>query len=293
VKDFEQLVLLPAWQEYARGRTPSPCLLCNEHVKFGLLASWADRLGIRRVATGHYARIQPDEQGHPTLLRGCDSGKDQSYFLAGLSRDQLGRALFPVGHMRKPEVRELARAHALPTAETAESQDACLVEPGQSFSGMLRRRFHAEATPGEIVDEQGHVLGRHEGIHTFTVGQRKGLPAGAPARRWVKSIFADSGAVLVTDRVEALTATRFWAKELNWLDGPLPKSALHCSVQVRYRHSSEFATVEAEPDGALAVTLARPVKAVSPGQAAVFYQGDRVLGRGWIDRARAPVTASR
>jgi tRNA-specific 2-thiouridylase len=282
VKDFEELVLRPAWQEYAGGRTPSPCLLCNERVKFGLLLDWAGRLGIDRVATGHYARMERDEGGKPALLRGCDAGKDQSYFLAGLSLAQLERAIFPVGHLRKPEVRELARRHGLPTAETPESQDACLVGPGESFAEMLRRRFDAPARPGEIVDEAGCVVGEHAGIHVFTIGQRKRLPAGAIARRWVKAISPETGQVTVTSDPSEILGTGFVAKDVNWLRGDAPAGPLACSVQIRYRHASEPATVLPLGDGNLAVTLARPVKAITPGQAAVFYDGDRVLGRGWI-----------
>jgi tRNA-specific 2-thiouridylase len=285
VKDFEQMVLLPAWREYAGGRTPSPCLLCNEHVKFGLLLDWAERLGVPRVATGHYARLEKDEAGQPMLLRGRDTDKDQSYFLAGLSRGQLARAVFPVGHLRKPEVRALAKRHDLPTAETPESQDACLVEPGQSFSEMLRKRFVAPAKTGAIVDDDGHVVGQHAGIHVFTIGQRKGLPAGAASRRWVKSISPETGQVTVTGNVADLVGTEFVAKKVNWLAGALPAATLPCAVQVRYRHASEPATVEAQADGDLRVTLAKPVKAITPGQAAVFYDGDRTLGRGWIARA--------
>ncbi len=282
VKDFSELVLAPAWGEYAAGRTPSPCLLCNERVKFGILLSWAERLGIPKVATGHYARLEPDVTGKPRLLRGKDSGKDQSYFLAGLSLAQLERAYFPVGHLCKPEVRALAKTHALPSAETPESQDACLVEPGQSFSEMLRKRFGASARPGHIVDEDGEVVGPHEGTHLYTIGQRKGLPAGAAARRWVKSISPETGQVTVTSRPEELVGTRFVAKDLNWLGGEWPSQPLACSVQIRYRHAPEPATVVGQPDGSLSVTLTKPLKAITPGQAAVFYDGDRTLGRGWI-----------
>jgi tRNA-specific 2-thiouridylase len=282
VKDFEQLVLLPAWQEYASGRTPSPCLHCNERVKFGLLLDWAARLGIPRVATGHYARLEKDDAGKPMLLRGCDTGKDQSYFLAGLSLDQLGRAVFPVGHLRKPEVRALAKAHGLPTAETPESQDACLVAPGESYPEMLRKHFDAPARAGEIVDEAGQVVGQHDGFHLFTIGQRKGLPAGAAARRWVKAISPEIGQVTVTSSAGELVDTEFVAKQVNWLAGELPAQPLACSVQVRYRHASEPATIVVRPDGSLHVTLKTPVKAITPGQAAVFYDGERTLGRGWI-----------
>jgi tRNA-specific 2-thiouridylase len=282
VRDFESLVLSPAWQDYAAGRTPSPCLLCNERVKFGLLLDWASRLGIERVATGHYARRERDEAGRPALLRGADAGKDQSYFLAGLSPAQLERAVFPVGHLRKPEVRALAKQYGLPTAETPESQDACLVAPGESFSEMLRARFAVPARPGAIVDEQGEVVGEHAGIHVFTIGQRKGLPAGAAARRWVKAIAAESGQITVTSDPGAILGTAFVARDVSWLAGELPAVSLPCSVQVRYRHASEPARVRARGDGSVEVRLERPVKAITPGQAAVFYAGERVLGRGWI-----------
>jgi tRNA-uridine 2-sulfurtransferase len=283
VKDFSDLVLAPAWQEYAIGRTPSPCLLCNERVKFGILLAWAERLGIPRVATGHYARLQPGVGGRLALLRGRDGAKDQSYFLAGLSPEQLERAVFPVGHLCKPEVRALAKQLALPSADTPESQDACLVDPGQSFAEMLRRRFDAPVLPGQIVDETGNLVGHHQGIHAFTIGQRKGLPAGATARRWVRSISPATGLVTVTSRADELVGSEFVASRVSWLDGDLPVQDLPCSVQVRYRHPSEPATVVAQGDGRLHVILHRPVKAITPGQAAVFYDGDRALGRGWIE----------
>ncbi len=282
VKDFEQLVLFPAWQEYASGRTPSPCLHCNERVKFGLLLDWAARLGIPRVATGHYARLEKSETGKTVLLRGRDANKDQSYFLAGLSLDQLDRAVFPVGHLRKPEVREAAKSLGLPTAETPESQDACLVAPGESYSEMLRKHFDAPVRAGQIVDGTGQVVGQHGGIHVFTIGQRKGLPGGAAARRWVKAISPETGQVTVTSDVCELVDSEFVVKQVNWLAGDLPVEPLACSVQVRYRHASEPATITTQPDGTLRVTLKEPVKAITPGQAAVFYDGERTLGRGWI-----------
>jgi tRNA-specific 2-thiouridylase len=288
VKDFSDLVLTPAWQEYAHGRTPSPCLLCNERVKFGILLAWAERLGIARVATGHYACLERDAAGKPVLLRGRDRAKDQSYFLAGLSSGQLDRALFPVGRLCKPEVRALARSHGLPSAETPESQDACLVEPGQSFAEMLRGRFQAPARAGHIVDESGQLVGQHAGIHAFTVGQRKGLPPGATTRRWVKSISPETGRVTVTSRTDELLGAEFVAKQVNWLDGELPVQERSCSVQIRYRHADKPATVVADADGSLRVTLKKPARAITPGQAAVFYDGERALGRGWIDLGPSP-----
>ena len=190
-----------------------------------------------------------------------------------------------MGHLRKPEVRALAKQHGLLTAETPESQDACLVAPGESFAEMLRQRFAAPARPGTIVDEAGQVVGQHRGIHVFTIGQRKGLPAGAAARRWVKAIAADTGQVTVTSNPSEILGTRFVARDMNWLAGSLPAAPLACSVQVRYRHASEAATVETQADRSLVVTLDQPVKAVTPGQAVVFYDGDCVLGRGWIAAA--------
>jgi tRNA-specific 2-thiouridylase len=273
------------WPGVWASRTPSPCLWCNERVKFGLLLEWAAGLGIARVATGHYARVERDAQGRPALLRGCDVAKDQSYFLAGLAPAQLERALFPVGCLRKPEVRALAQRHGLPTAETPESQDACLVAPGESFAEMLRGRFAAPARPGQIVDDDGRVVGQHAGIHLFTIGQRKGLPAGATARRWVRAISAETGQVTVTSDPGKILGTELLARDVSWFPGELPAQWLACSVQVRYRHAGEPARVRKLGDGVLAVTLDRPAKAITPGQAAVFYDGDRVLGRGWIATA--------
>jgi tRNA-specific 2-thiouridylase len=148
---------------------------------------------------------------------------------------------------------------------------------------MLRKRFDGAARAGQIVDETGQLVGQHDGFHVYTIGQRKGLPAGATARRWVKAISPETGQVTVTSRAEELVGTEFLAKDLNWLDGDLPSQALACSVQIRYRHPSAPATVVAQADGSLRVTLEKPVKAITPGQAAVFYDGDRTLGRGWIE----------
>jgi tRNA-specific 2-thiouridylase len=282
VHDFETLVLGPAWREYAAGRTPSPCLLCNERVKFGVLLDWAERLGIARVATGHYARLVSEADGRAVLLRGSDTAKDQSYFLAGLAPAQLGRALFPVGHLRKPEVRALAQRQGLPTAETPESQDACLVAPGESFAEMLRQRFAAPAKPGQIVDDDGRLVAEHAGVHLFTIGQRKGLPAGATARRWVRAISAETGQVTVTSDPAKILGAELVARDVSWTAGELPAEWLLCAVQVRYRHASEPARVRTLGDANLAVMLERPARAITPGQAAVFYDGDRVLGRGWI-----------
>jgi tRNA-specific 2-thiouridylase len=282
VAGFEREVLRPAWDEYARGRTPSPCLLCNERIKFGALLAWSRRLGASLLATGHYARVDRAAAQGPALLRGRDPHKDQSYFLAGLDRDQLSAIAFPVGHLDKRAVRELAGALGLSTAETHDSQDACLVGPGQSFAEMLRERFAGESRPGPVVDETGRVLGRHSGIHRFTVGQRKGIRVPSTGRRWVKALRTEDFAVVVTDDEGALSSDRLVATELNWLGEGAAGGGLECQVQVRYRHAAERASISVRPSGAVDVAFEHPVRAIAPGQAAVFYDGDRVLGRGWI-----------
>jgi tRNA-uridine 2-sulfurtransferase len=286
VSEFEEQVLRPAWNDYAQARTPSPCLLCNERIKFGVLLSWARQLGAPRVATGHYARITLGPRGEPSLLRGKDPDKDQSYFLAGLQADQLRSVLFPIGHLHKQEVRGLARSLGLPSADTRESQDACLVGLDQSFAEMLRERFHAESRPGPIVDEDGRVLGQHRGIHRYTVGQRRGLGISSTGRCWVKAVCPNTAAVIITHDERALLASRLEAKGMNWIgtrepDG-LPSS---CQVQIRYRHAPAIARLEIRGEDSLGVVFEKPVRAITPGQAAVFYDGARVLGRGWIQAA--------
>ncbi len=288
VRDFAAEVLRPAWDEYALGRTPSPCLPCNERIKFGLLADFGAKIGIPLLATGHYARLGLDPQGRPTLLRGVDSDKDQSYFLAGLSLAQLAHLRFPLGDLRKPEVRQRARQAGLGNADAAESQDACLVARGQSFSAMLCARFGGEPRHGPVVDEAGNVLGEHPGIHHFTVGQRKGLPIRSTQRHWVKAIHAASATVVVTADEAALLQSRFTVHDLNWLAGPLSDRPLRCATQVRYRHRAVPALIERIDATGARVTLEVPVAAVTPGQAAVFYDGARVLGRGWIDSPPDP-----
>lgn len=282
VEAFAAHVLRPAWDEYAAGRTPSPCLLCNERIKFGMLLEWARGVGAESLATGHYARLAADAGGTPQLLRGLDPGKDQAYFLAGLTLEQLRAVLFPLGTRHKHEIRELARTLALPSAETPDSQDACLVAPGQSFAEMLRQRFAADPMPGMVVDPAGRVVGPHAGLHLFTVGQRKGLPGNSTSPRWVKAICADTATVVVTGNVHDLDGQGFVATGMNWLDEAAFAQPCRCQVQVRYRHEAAAATaVRIGPDS-VRVACDAPIRAITPGQAAVFYDGARVLGRGWI-----------
>lgn len=280
---FEDWILRPAWEAYARGETPSPCPLCNRDLKLGLLLDTAVALGASHVATGHYAQ-RGGSDDDPHLLRGHDGNKDQSYFLFTLSKEQLASAVFPLGGLTKPEVRARAEASGLINAQRRSSQDACLLgSDGQSFAELLRLRFGAPATAGELVDEAGRVLGHHRGAHLFTVGQRRGLGVALGRPAYVKQVDASCARVTLTTRPEALLATGLVAADTNWLaPQPPPGTTVRCEVQVRYRAAPVPCTATMGPDGTLALRFDRPQRAVTPGQAAVLYHGERVLGGGWI-----------
>lgn len=281
-KEFDDLVLRPCWQEFARGRTPNPCLLCNERIKWGLLLDRTRGLSAGWMATGHYARVIDDSIYGRVLLRAKDRNKDQTYFLARLTNAQLQRTLFPIGRLEKQQVRDLARQLDLPSADAPDSQDACLVAPGQSFAEMLRRRFGEHQSPGPIVDSEGCTRGFHTGIHQFTVGQRRGLGVSAKSRMWVKAIDSARAAVLVTDKPDELLSECLVAAEVQWPGEPPTKWPLTCDIQVRYRQKPVKASVEPVGPDSVRVTFSRKIRAVTPGQAAVFFSGDRVLGSGWI-----------
>ncbi len=286
--EFEKRVLEPAWSEYARGRTPNPCVLCNEHIKFGLLFDHARRLGATGLATGHHARVRRDQgQGKALLLRGADRDKDQSYFLFSLREEQIDVTVMPVGEMTKVEVRDLARELGLPNAERPESQDACFLVEESGFAESLRRKFGAPARPGAIVDTDGHAIGGHQGVHAFTIGQRRGLGVALGRRAYVLAIDAERGEVVVGSDESELLADGFDALDVRWLAGYGTQGPVKCDVQIRYRHRPVPAAVETSGDGPsrVRVLFDKPQRAVTPGQAAVFYDGDHVIGGGWIDRA--------
>jgi tRNA-specific 2-thiouridylase len=279
---FREEVILPFADAYLAGRTPIPCVACNKRFKFDHLLERARALGAGGVATGHYARIARDPaSGEARLLRGVDRRKDQSYFLFNLAPAQLGRARFPLGHLTKDEVRERARALGLATAEKPESQEICFVPDGD-YAGVVGA-LRPEALPGEgeIVDEAGRVLGRHEGIHHFTVGQRRGLGLASPAPLYVKRIDA-AGNRVVVGPADSLRAPAARVEELSWVSGRAPEAPFRAEVQIRYRHEPAAGEVAVQADGSARVAFDEPVRALAPGQAAVFYQGDRVLGGGWI-----------
>jgi len=277
---FEQRVLRPSWEEYAQGRTPNPCALCNRDVKLDLLVSLADDLGARWVATGHYARL---EGTPPALLRGRDTRKDQSYFLFGLTPPQVDRLLLPVGDLTKTEVRARAQQLGLPNADRPESQDACFAGGGEVFADALAARFGATPVGGPIRDVQGHEIGRHDGIHRFTIGQRRGLGLSMGRPAYVVEIRAERREVVVSTDPDDLLSTCLTARGARWLSPPpLPARV---EAQVRYRHDAVGAHLEQIGEDTIALRFDEPQRAVTPGQAVVLYDGDKLLGGAWIDEA--------
>lgn len=266
-------------REYLRGRTPNPCVLCNQDLKFDELWQRAGALGADLVATGHYARIGTAADGRPRLLRARDYEKDQSYFLFGLTAAQLARTLFPIGELTKDEVRAVARRLGLGVAEKAESQEICFV-PDRDYAAFVERRAPAAPRPGAMVDADGEVVGTHGGVHRFTVGQRRGLGLGGGAPRYVTGIDAATATVRVGSRA-ALLAGGLVVEDVRWLAAPVAAA----TVRIRHRHLPVAARLRVLEDGRVEARFATPVAAVTPGQAAVFYDGDEVVGGGWIASA--------
>ena len=279
--EFRRSVVADFLAEYGRGRTPNPCVRCNQRIKFGLLMDKARELGADFVATGHYARTDKAADGRFRLLCGADGGKDQSYFLFALTQTQLARTLFPVGAMTKPEVRAQAARRGLPVAEKRESQEICFV-PDNDYAGFLEREGR-KAPPGNIGDRAGRVLGRHDGIHRFTVGQRKRLGLSHPTPLFVLAVDAASATVTVGEEDE-LYRDRLTAAEVNWI-APEPAAPFDTACKIRYRQQAVPCRVFPRPGGRVEVRFPAGERAVTPGQAVVFYDGDAVLGGGWIESA--------
>ena len=283
---FEKEVLRPCWDVFESGATPNPCVLCNAAVRFDELLSIGRKLGAELVATGHYARLELDAQDRPLLMRGVDPNKDQTYFLHAIAPETLRHLRFPLGGMTKPEVRVLAQANGLVNAERAESQDVCFAGPEGHFAEFLRQQFHGRATPGVFVDESGRVLGRHAGIHQFTIGQRRGLGFATGERVKVIAVDPVTGTITVSDRPEAACSETCRAEAFRWHREPLAAGD-RAMAQVRYRQKAVAATVEAMADEgrAVRVRFAEPVFGVTSGQSLVLYAGDLVLGGGRIARS--------
>jgi tRNA-specific 2-thiouridylase len=283
---FEQDVVRPFVAEYLAGRTPIPCSLCNNHLKFDQLLKTAQSIGASRIATGHYAVNEYDPaRGRWILKRAADLAKDQTYFLFGLTQEQLAHTLFPLGRLTKPEVREIARQHGLSLAEKPDSQEICFI-PGGDYKQFLTAYLEEQGerlpeTDGELVASNGKVLGRHEGIFNFTVGQRKGLGVSSPLPLYVLQIDPASHQVTVGSDDELATRT-LRARDLNWISIPELTAPMRVQIKIRHRHEPAWATLEPNGTDEVLATFDEPQRAVTPGQSAVFYDGDEVIGGGWI-----------
>ena len=280
---FEQTVINYFASEYQAGRTPNPCVMCNEKLKFGNLWGKAQALDCDYIATGHYAIIEHHADG-AVLRKGVDPRKDQSYFLFSLRQPQLRRALTPLGKMLKPQIREIAHSLGLKVADKIDSQEICFV-PGNDYKAFLRshlgeNKFHR----GEIYDVAGNFIAEHEGIELFTIGQRKGLPGGSARPRYVVDLDPETNRVIVGG-VDDLIAEEFEVDRVNWIDLNPSNQVADVTVKIRYNHPGTAATLTPGENGRAHVRLHEPQKAVTPGQAAVFYNGDIVLGGGWICRS--------
>jgi tRNA-specific 2-thiouridylase len=289
-RDFERDVVQPFVTSYLNGETPIPCVACNSRLKFASLDRLALSLGCEKVATGHYARVEFDAATNRyRLLRGLNEQKDQSYFLWELTQAQLARALFPLGEMSKPEAREAARQHGLKgVAEKKESQEICFVPDGD-YAGFIDRYLEAENEttrlpgPGEIVNTAGQVIGSHEGIHRYTLGQRRGIGIADEKPLYVISLDTNKNRVTVGPAGE-LMSSEFTAAGVNWISLDTPATPVRAEVRVRYRHTAAPATITPLADARARVVFDEPQRAITPGQATVFYRDAEVVGGGWIVR---------
>jgi tRNA-uridine 2-sulfurtransferase len=291
---FEQTVVRPFVEDYLSGRTPIPCTRCNNDVKFDQLLATARQIGAERIATGHYARVRHNsETGRYELFRAVDETKDQSYFLFGLTQEQLARAEFPLGEMTKRDVRDIARRLAVPVAEKPESQEICFVpsgsyvrfiesylrEQGSGPNGDVEVRTLGE--PGDIVSTSGAVLGRHNGLHNYTVGQRRGLGLAEGHPVYVVALDRAANRLVVGEDRE-LRSAACEVRNVNWISFAMPGAPIGARVRIRNRHEPAEAEITPLGDSAARITFLEPQRAITPGQAAVFYSGEQVLGGGWI-----------
>ncbi len=286
-KEFEASVVEPFIQSYLDGETPIPCVACNSRLKFSSLDKMAVSLGCDKVATGHYARVEYDEAvNRYRLFRGRNHWKDQSYFLWELTQDQLSRAYFPLGEMQKEEVRDIAREADLYVAEKKESQEICFVPDGKYSEFIDRYLTHENRSGempsgGEIVNKTGEIVGSHSGIHRYTVGQRRGLGIANEKPLYVLQIERAKNQIVVGE-AEELESIEFTAKGVNWVAFDAPTETVRAEVKIRYRHEPAPATIHPLPDDRARIVFDEPQRAITPGQATIFYNGDEVVGGAWI-----------
>jgi len=284
-RQFQASVVSNFVTEYVNGRTPIPCTHCNSDLKFSTLLEHAAGLQAEAVATGHYARVWFDESRQRYVLgRGVDTSRDQSYFLFGLTQEQLARAVFPIGSLKKSAVRDYARQRGLPVADKAESREICFVPDGD-YARFVEDHAGAPPSSGDIVDTDGRVVGRHRGLHRYTVGQRKGLGLSSAIPLYVVGLETGDNRVVVGPRT-MLERTACLVADVNWIEGQAPPESVRASAQIRYQHAPASATVTPLGDGLARLEFDGPQAAIAPGQAAVFYEDDVVLGGGWIASGR-------
>jgi len=278
--DFQLKVIDYFTQTYLSGKTPNPCLVCNPSIKFGTLLTCARKLGASRLATGHYARISADSLGGFHLLRGIDNKKDQSYFLAFMTQKQLARACFPLGKMTKSDVKKLAKEKGLYPVTKKESQDICFIK-GNKYGDFLLQQQDFKAKPGDIVDIEDNILGRHSGLHLFTIGQRRGINCPASQPYYVVRIDINQNRLIVGLKKDLLS-TSCKVSKINWIIEK-PTSTLDVDIRVRYRHRAVISKLIPNGNTLATIIFETPQSAVTPGQGAVFYKDDEVIGGGWID----------
>jgi len=278
---FENLVVSNFLEEYSRGRTPNPCIRCNQFIKFDVLMEKAKKIGASCIATGHHAQIDQDPRsGHFCLKKGMDKEKDQSYFLHSMTQDQLSHTLFPIGLFTKSEIRKRARKWGLPVAERPESQEICFI-PDNDYVAFLKKRKPEAFNPGPIVNSEGQVLGHHNGIVHFTVGQRRGLGIAAPHPLYVLEINTSKNEIIVGPN-DRLYKKDLVADQVNWISGDKIVSQVTAGARIRYKHKEAEALLVPLDSEKIRVEFEKPQRAITPGQAVVFYEGDVVLGGGTI-----------
>ncbi len=278
--EFRNKVIEPFVCSYEKGETPNPCIRCNKYLKFDSLYNQAKELGCDYIVTGHYARIV-EKDGHFYLYKAKDLNKDQSYVLYDLSEEQLAHTLFPLGEYTKPEAREIAEKHEFVTSHKSESQDICFVPDGD-YAAMIKRYRGKDYPHGDFVDGEGNVLGEHDGIIGYTIGQRRGLGIPADRRLYVTKLDVENNKVILGDNID-LFKRELIVRDFHWITGETPKEEFRCSAKIRYKHKEQPATVTIMDESHAKVIFDEPQRAITAGQSAVLYDGDRVLGGGIID----------